>query len=151
MLSQKSRSEQKLSLMYIHHLPSAKYSMSSHIQFHVPGGLITTNHLRMRPGSLLDFTGRFSLFDTQSYPSKHRHTTHSNGYMAFQLLDFPDRFSRKLPTTIRTLPVMSQDQELVRYQRLLTLDDIGGKANELGIEATQEELKHVPLVWWDVK
>ena len=46
---------------------------------------------------------------------------------------------------------MSQDQELVRYQRLLTLDDIGGKANELGIEATQEELKHVPLVWWDVK
>lgn len=71
--------------------------------------------------------------------------------MAFQLLDFPDRFSGKLPTTIRTLPVMSQDQELVRYQRLLTLDDIGGKANELGIEATQEELKHVPLVWWDVK
>lgn len=71
--------------------------------------------------------------------------------MAFTVVDSHDRFSRELPTPIRTLPVMSQDQELVRYQRLLTLDDIGGKANELGIEATQEELKHVPLVWWDVK
>jgi len=71
--------------------------------------------------------------------------------MAFTVVDSHDRFSRELPTTIRTLPVMSQDQELVRYQRLLTLDDIGGKANELGIKATQEELKNVPLVRWDVK